>query len=91
MVSAGGKGPEVRDQVRTAETSESEPLMKRRKSYNRCLNRGLDNTPGQVWRVPDYWPGGIRRRGGVTAVQARVWNVGTCRPDAKGAVQVETP
>ena len=23
--------------------------------------------------------------------QALVWNVGTCRPDAKGEVQVETP
>ena len=27
----------------------------------------------------------------MTLVQALVWNVGTCRPDAKGEVQVEAP
>jgi hypothetical protein len=58
---------------------------------NRCQNRGLDNTPGQVRRGPEFWSGGIRHRGGVTLFQALEWNLGSCRSDAKGAVQAETP
>lgn len=30
-------------------------------------------------------------KGGVSPVQALVWNVGTCRLDAKGDIQVEDP
>ena len=40
---------------------------------------------------PDFWLSGIRHGGGVTSVQARVRNLGTCRPDAKGEVQVGSP
>ena len=40
---------------------------------------------------PDFGLGGIRHGGGVTSVQARVRNLGTCRPDAKGEVQVGSP
>ena len=29
--------------------------------------------------------------GGVSATQALVWNVGTCRLDAKGEIQAEAP
>src|SRR5436189_29168 len=36
-------------------------------------------------------PSGIRLEGGVTPRQALVWNVGTCRLDAKGNVQVGGP
>jgi len=46
---------------------------------------------GQARGVPVDGPGGIRHEGGVTSMQAVVWNVGTCRPDAKGETQVETP
>jgi len=63
----------------------------------RCRKRrdevetGGSRYPGRVWRGPDYWPGGLRHEGGVNLMQALVWNVGTCRPDVKGAAQVETP
>lgn len=36
-------------------------------------------------------PGGLRHEGGVSRIRALVWNVGTCRLDAKGAMQAETP
>ena len=36
-------------------------------------------------------PRGIRLEGGVTPRQALVWNVGTCRLDAKGNIQAGGP
>jgi len=45
--------------------------------------------PGQVWAMPADGPFGIRHKGGVTLIQASVRNLGTCRPDAKGEIQVE--
>ena len=47
--------------------------------------------PGRVQREPAAWLGGTRHRGGVTLDQALVWNVGTCRLDAKGEIQVVDP
>jgi len=38
--------------------------------------------------VPADWLDGVRCRGGVTRYQALLGNVGTCRLDAKGEVQV---
>jgi hypothetical protein len=35
--------------------------------------------------------GGVRHKGGVNLIQALVWNVGTCRPDAKGETQMGGP
>ena len=35
--------------------------------------------------------GGIRHKGSANLIQALVWNVGTCRPDVKGEIQVEDP
>jgi hypothetical protein len=32
-----------------------------------------------------------RHKGGANLIQALVWNVGTCRPDVKGEIQVEDP
>ncbi len=40
---------------------------------------------------PDYCPDGIRHEGGVTLQLAFARNVGTCRPDAKGEIQVGGP
>src|SRR5215470_1438355 len=40
---------------------------------------------------PDYGPDGIRHKGGVTLNRALARNVGTCRPDAKGEVQMGGP
>jgi len=47
--------------------------------------------PGQVLRKSVYCQGGVRRKGGVSAFQACLRNLGTCRSDAKGEVQVEAP
>jgi hypothetical protein len=33
--------------------------------------------------------GGIRHKGSANLIQALVWNVGTCRSDDKGEIQVE--
>ena len=41
--------------------------------------------------MPADWLDGVRCRGGVTLYQALVGNVGTCRLDAKGEVQVVNP
>ena len=46
--------------------------------------------PGQDWAMPADGPIGIRHKGGVTLIQALVRNLGTCRPDVKGEVQVES-
>ena len=48
-------------------------------------------TPGQVQGTPVYCLNGDRHRDGVTFTQAFVWNVGTCRLDVKGEMQVEAP
>src|SRR5215469_17045155 len=40
---------------------------------------------------PDCGPDGIRHEGGVTLNRALARNVGTCRPDAKGEVQMGGP
>ena len=61
------------------------------KAYRRCRNRGEVVNPGRVWGWPDCGPDGIRHEGGVTLNRALVRNVGTCRPDAKGAIQAGGP
>jgi hypothetical protein len=72
------------------ETNESELPM-------RCRNRRDDVETGG--RLPtgnslgEYLKSrmdGVRHRGSVTVVQACVWNVGTCRPDDKGELQVRS-
>lgn len=46
---------------------------------------------GEVWRKPMSWPSGIRYEGGVSVHWALMWNVRTCRCDAKGKRQVGGP
>jgi len=77
--------------VRSGETSESEPLMKRRNRRN-DVKTGISVIPGSV-RAEPWRPArnGIRYEDGVTPDQALVRNVGTCRRDAKGTVQVGGP
>jgi len=48
-------------------------------------------TSGLVQGKPVYCLNGVRHRGGMNLIQAFVGNVGTCRPDAKGEIQVEAP
>jgi hypothetical protein len=52
---------------------------------------GRREGPGQAEQPPVYWLGGIRHEGGVTLIQAFLCNVGTCRFDDKGEIQVEDP
>ena len=77
--------------MRAGKTNASEPLMKCRKRRNvietRLLLLAWDEARGE----PVDCPSGDRHKGGVSPAQALVWNVGTCRLDAKGEVQVEDP
>jgi hypothetical protein len=47
--------------------------------------------PGRVQEGPAACLGGTRHKGGVNLDQALVRNVGTCRLDAKGEIQVADP
>ena len=53
-----------RRQVGTGKTTIAEAS----KVFRRHQNRGVVCTPGRVWRVPAYWPGGVRCGGGVSPV-----------------------
>ena len=61
------------------------------KCKGRCQNWGAYHTPGSVQEGPVYCLGGIRHKGSANLIQALMWNVGTCRSDAKGEIQVEDP
>jgi hypothetical protein len=78
-------------QVKSTETSVSEPLRTCRKVLGDVKTGGSFVTPGAVWEEPVYCPHGVRHRGGVTVLWASVWNVGTCRSAAKGEPQVGSP
>ena len=86
-----GNGGTRSRQVRSRETSESEPSMNCRKRTvdvetggggRSGISQGGDLKPG---------PGGIRLEGGVNLDQALARNVGTCRPDVKGASRAGDP
>jgi hypothetical protein len=74
-----------------AKANASEPLMTCRKVCRRHRNRVVWLTRDEAQRVPADWLGGVRHEDGVSAIQAFVRNVGTCRPDEKGAIQVGGP
>ena len=73
------------------ETSASEPLMTCRKGRDDVRTGGSSLLRDKFGGRPDYRPSGIRHKGGVTTIRARVRNLGTCRSDAKGEVQVGSP
>ena len=58
-----------------------------RKDLDECQNQGRGIILGQGWRSPAYWPTGLRPKDGENAIRALIWNVGTCRDNAKGAYQ----
>jgi hypothetical protein len=70
-------------------TNASEPLMTCRKRRNGAKTGRKSLARDEPRRKPAYWLGGVRHEGGVSVVQALVWNVGTYRLDAKEEVQVE--
>src|SRR6202012_2813886 len=73
------------------ETSASEPLMTCRKVQDDVETGRTSLTRDEPGGWPDFCPGGIRHKGGVTRNQASMRNAGTCRPDAKGEIQMGRP
>jgi hypothetical protein len=73
------------------ETSVSEPLMKCRKRIDGAETGEMSLPRDKSGGWPDCCPDGIRHEGGVTLGLALAWNVGTCRPDAKGEAQKGGP
>ena len=45
---------------------------------------GVYVNPGRAWRVPAYWPRGVRHRGSASSVRAPMLNCGNLRPRCKG-------
>jgi hypothetical protein len=72
------------------ETNDNEPLMKCRK-FKVLLELGTISIPGQVRGGQVYCPCGGRHKGGVNIILAFVGNMGICRSDTKGEIQVEDP
>jgi hypothetical protein len=59
-----------------------------RKRIDDVETGGMSLTRDKSGGWPDCCPDGIRHEGGVTLHLAFVWNVGTCRLDAKGDIQM---
>ena len=74
-----------------SEDERKQPLMTRVGSEMVMSKPGDMPNLGQLWAWPDFGPDGIRHGGGVTLNPALARNVGTCRPDAKGAIQAGGP
>ena len=82
----------VTRQVGAGKTNVSEPLLTCRKAPEMPSKPDLRSWSGSKTRTgPADGPRGGRHTDGVSPVQAQVWNVGTCRLDAKGAIQVGVP
>ncbi len=77
--------------MRSGETSVSEPLMKRRNRMDDVRTGGGVDPGISSGGALETGPSGIRLVGGVNPDQALVWNVRTCRHDAKVEIQVGSP
>ena len=62
-----------------------------RKRMDDVETGGMSLTRDKSGGRPDCRPDGIRHEGGVKLDQAFAWNMGTCRPDAKGEIQAGGP
>ena len=87
VVSVAAKGGTGSRQVRSREASESKPSMTCRNSIGDVKTGGAIFSRDQRGGGPEACPSGIRHVGGAKPDQALVWNVRTCRSDAKGDVQ----
>ena len=87
-VASERKRGEITLQVRTRKMSETKPLLKGRKIIEDIKTNGSPKRWDKHRRnlITDLC--GVRLIGGMSLVQALVWNVGTCRFDAKGNIQV---
>ncbi len=88
VVSVAAKGGTRSRQVWSVEASESKPSMTCRNSKGDVKTGGAIFSRDQRGGGPEVCPSGIRHVGGAKPDQALVWNVRTCRPDAKGETQV---
>ena len=70
-------------QMSLVKTNANEPLLRRHNGPNCHQNRDFVYVPGRVRRLPDYRSNGGWREGGVSARQAYLRNLGTCRSDEK--------
>lgn len=93
VVSVAGKGLLLAGQVCDGKTNMCEPLLTHRNAERWHHNRGRSVAPGQrrvhggvpsARRPPVCCPGGARCKGGVSPLQAPVWNRRTCRLDTDG-------
>lgn len=75
--------------MRARKTNASEPLMMGRKETRWRRNRGVKLLREKAQGERADGLGGVRPRGGVSLVQAVLWNVGTSSVDAKGDLQAE--
>jgi len=78
-------------QVCAGKTNASEPLMTCRKRMDVTETRLHRLAWDEARTVPADGPSGDRHEDGVSPGQALVRNVGTCRLDAKGDLQVVDP
>ena len=90
-MSVAGKGGAGLRQVWITKTNASEPLRTCRKTPS-DVETGIEILSREAGGAgPVYGSTGVRHEGGVILIQAWVRNVGTCRPDAKGAAQASRP
>ena len=87
VVSVAAKGGIRSRQVWSGEASGSKPSMTCRNSMGDVKTGGAIFSRDQRGGGPEACPSGIRQVGGAKPDQALVWNVRTCRSDAKGDVQ----
>ncbi len=87
VVSVSEKAGETR-QVSAGKTNASEPSMRCRKIRDVAETRIQGLAWDEARRMPADCPSGDRHKDGVSPVQALVRNVGNCRLDAKGDLQV---
>jgi hypothetical protein len=80
-------------QVSNTELNASEPLMKCRNAMEVMLKPRVCGSLGiRIWKATSiYCPDNIRHKGGRNVLQAVWCDVGTCRFDDKGKIQVEEP
>ena len=91
VVSVKEQGAARLRQVRIGKTNASEPSKKCRKNRDDVKTGVSSWSRDKPKRQPAYCLGGVRHADGVSPIQALVRNMGTCRPDAKGEIQVEAP
>ena len=90
VVSVSEKAGRTR-QVCAGKTNVSEPLTTCRKRMDVTETRLQSWAWDEARKMPVDCPSGDRHEDGVSPVQALVRNVGTCRLDAKGILQVVAP